>query len=360
MNGQQIPRSLLAENDAVTVIEPAAKTVTNVETPAGDATAVASEPRVQLRRLGISTRLKTYAESHLQALFETLGRMVRAPLSTLLTVAVIGIALALPTGLHVLLQNMQAVSAGWENAAQISLFLRKEVSGAAVQRLADDIKAKEPVAAVSYISPDQALQEFQRSSGFGEALNALQDNPLPGVLVVRPRPEAGTPAQVEALLNRLKARPEIEQAQLDLDWVKRLYALMEIGKRGVTVLGILLAVAVLLIVGNTIRLGIQNRREEIVVQKLIGATNGFVRRSFLYSGLLLGLFGAVFAWVVVAASLWLLDGAVRRLALLYDSHFALGGPGWLASGLLLAGGVLLGLAGAWLAVGRHLREIEPQ
>jgi cell division transport system permease protein len=354
MSGQRIPSSLLAE----TPDPAAAPEAAPAEAAVPRAGAVAG--RLQRPRIGGLTRLKAYGESHLQALFNTLGRMSRTPVASLLTIAVIGIALALPTGLHLLLQNMQSVSAGWEDAAQISLFLRKDVTDAASQRLADDIRAKEAVSSVTVISPAQALDEFRRQSGFGEALDALGDNPLPAVLVVRPRAETGTPARVEALLKRLRDRPEVETAQLDLEWVKRLYALMEIGKRGVLVLGILLAVAVLLIVGNTIRLGIQNRREEIVVQKLIGATDAFVRRPFIYSGLLLGLFGALFAWLVVSLSLWLLDEPVRRLALLYDSGFELGGLGAAASVALLLGGVALGTAGAWLAVGRHIREIEPQ
>jgi cell division transport system permease protein len=316
--------------------------------------------RHRARRPGLSTRLRAWWESHLRASFETLGRMTRTPISSFLTVAVIGIALALPAGLYLLLQNAQVVSAGWEDTAQISLFLRKGVDGSAAERLASDIEAKEPVASVTSISPQQALAEFKRQAGLGEALDALQENPLPTVLVVRPRASAGTPAQIEALLDRLRARPEVETAQLDLEWVKRLYALMDVAKRVVLLVGALLAIAVLLIVGNTIRLGIQNRREEIVVQKLIGATDAFIRRPFLYSGLLLGLFGGVTAWMIVWLSLWALDAPIRRLALLYGSDFELNGLGPEATAALLLGGAALGVMGAWLAVGRHVREIEPR
>lgn len=354
MKGEYIPPVLLAER---------ASSSESKEASAGErkpSAARAGTSRIQLRRIGFPTRLKTYAVSHLQAFFETLGRMARAPVSNLLTITVVGIALALPTGLHVLLGNVQSVSAGWEDAAQISLFLRKDANSAAIQRLANDIRAREPVASVTLISPDQALDEFRRTSGFGDVLNALHDNPLPAVLVVRPRADSSAPAKVEAMVNRLRARPEVEIAQLDLEWVKRLYALMEIGKRVVLALGILLASAVLLIVGNTIRLGIESRREEIVVQKLIGATNAFVRRPFLHSGLLFGLFGALFAWVVISLSLWLLEGPVRRLAFLYDSQFELAGLGLLPTAALLLAGVVLGVAGAWLAVGRHIRQIEPR
>jgi cell division transport system permease protein len=316
-------------------------------------------PRVKSRRIGFTRRIGAWWEHHLQALFNTLGRIARTPLSSLMTIAVLGIALALPTGLHVILHNLQTLSQGWDDAAQISLFMRKDLDDAAIRRIAGEIAALPEVADVSHVTPSQALDEFQRLSGFGNALDALQENPLPALIIVRPAAENATPAQVEALLDALRERGEVDLAQLDMEWVERLYAIMEIGKRGVLVLAVLLALAVLLIIGNTIRLAIQNRREEIVVQKLIGATDGFIRRPFLYSGLLYGLFGAVFAWILVTTSLWLLDGPVQRLSVLYNSPFALDRIGLEASAVLVAGGILLGLAGAWLAVGRHLREIEP-
>lgn len=344
MSGSGIPASLLREPGAAD-----ART-------GGDPSPRA---RIAPRRLGMVARLRSWIEHHLQAMFNTLGRMARAPLSTLMTVAVIGIALALPTGLYVVLQGARAVSAGWEDAAQISLFLRKDTPATEIERLAREIGAMAAVSTVTHISPEAALEEFQRLSGFGQALEVLQDNPLPSVLVVRPRPEAATPQAVENLLTRLRAAPAVESAQLDLEWVKRLYAIMQIAQRAVVVLGVLLALAVLLIIGNTIRLSIQSRREEIVVQKLIGATNGFVRRPFLYNGLFHGLFGAIFAWLLVTAALWLLAGPVRRLSALYDSNFELGGVGGGLSLTLFGGGLLLGLLGAWLAVNRHIRAIEP-
>lgn len=311
------------------------------------------------RRVGLGTRIKAYGVNHLHSLFHSLGRLGQQPVSSMMTVAVIGIALALPTGLHVLLKNVQAVSAGWENAAQISLFLRRDLSDEAIRRMLEELTATPEIATVDHISPAQALGEFQQLSGFSNTMKALEVNPLPTVVVVQPALAHSAPARVEALLAQLRGRPEVDLAQLDMEWVKRLYAMMEIGKRGVLVLGSLLALAVLLIVGNTIRLAIQNRREEIEVQKLIGATDAFIRRPFLYSGYWHGLLGALFAWLLVTISLWLLDGPVRRFSLLYDSHFEIGALGAGATVALLALGVGLGFAGAWLAVGRHLREIEP-
>ncbi len=319
----------------------------------------AAHAAAQRRRPAAPRRLGAYGVSHLQSLVSSLGRMARSPVSTLMTMAVIGIALALPTGLHVLLENVQAVSAGWENSARISLFLQRDLPEDQVRRLEDRLRAMPGVATVERITPAQALEEFRRLSGFDAALEALGENPLPTVLVVEPRLDYSDPGLVEQLLDRARSLAGVELAQLDMAWVRRLFALMEIGKRGVLVLGALLALAVLLIVGNTIRLAIENRREEIEVQKLIGATDAFIRRPFLYSGLWHGLGGALLAWLLVSLSLALLAGPVRRLALLYESDQVLQGMGAGATLLLLAAGGLLGLAGAWLAVGRHLRRIEP-
>lgn len=361
MSGFGIPESLRAKSAPPSPRQTGpALTEGSGDPGQGSRPAQAAPPtRPKTRRPGLGRRFGAWREHHLQALFNTLGRMARAPLSTLMTVAVLGIALALPTGLHVVLQNVQTLSQGWENAAQISLFMRKDLDEAKAQRLAREFAALPQVAEVSYVSPAQALDEFQRLSGFGNVLEALQQNPLPPLIIVRPGAEHVAPAQVQALLDQLRARPEVDIAQLDMEWVERLHAIMGIGQRAVLVLASLLALAVLLIIGNTIRLAIQNRRDEIVVQKLIGATDGFIRRPFLYNGFLYGLFGALFAWILVTGALWLLDGPVARLSVLYNSPFEIGGIGFAASGGLLLGGILLGLTGAWLAVGRHLRAIEP-
>lgn len=312
-----------------------------------------------VRRANGKGWLRGYFKGHFQALFLSLGRVSRHPLSSLMTIAVIGIALALPAGLHVALKNVQSVSAGWEDAVQISLFLNQGVEDAEARRLVEQLSAMPTIEAVVHVTPQQALGEFRQYSGFGEALDVLDENPLPNVLLVRPTRAASEPLMVEPLLHELRSLPLVEMAQLDMEWLKRLYAIMTIGERGVFVLAALLALAVLLIVGNTIRLAIQNRRDEIEVQKLIGATDAFIQRPFLYSGLWHGLLGAVMAWLLVTLSLWLLHGPVQQLSRLYNSSFSLGSLEPLAVLVLVAVGGLLGLLGAWLAVGRHLRDIEP-
>jgi len=310
-------------------------------------------------RLTLRARLRNYFLRHLQSFFYALGQMARRPFAAGMTAAVIGIALALPAGLHIVLENAQHVTSGWEGATQMSLFLRKGTSERQASALADRLRSKPSIEAVEYVSAEQAMEEFRHLSGFGEALDALETNPLPPVLVVRPGLKSSEPDAIQSLLDRLREFPEVDLAQLDMQWVKRLYALMDIISRGVWVLGSVLGLAVLLVVGNTIRLAIQNRRNEIVVMKLIGGTDAFIRRPFLYSGFWYGLAGGITASLLVNASLMLLQEPVHQLAALYHSPFRLSNLDTAGVAVVLGTGTLLGLAGSWLAVGRHLREIEP-
>ncbi|MEN8170456.1 MAG: permease-like cell division protein FtsX [Pseudomonadota bacterium] len=313
----------------------------------------------RVRRQGPIGWLRNYFARHLQTLVYSLGQLTLKPFATLMTVAVIGIALAMPAGLHVLLKNVQQVLSGWDGAAQLSLFLHHETRESEALTLADRLRARKGIAAVDYISSEQAMSEFQRLSGFGEALSALEDNPLPPVLVVHPALELQGPALLQQLRQELADEKAVEIAQLDMQWIKRLYALMDIGKRGVWVLAAMFALGVLLVVGNTIRLAIQNRRDEIIIIKLIGATDTFIRRPFLYTGFWYGLLGGVIAFILIELALWLLSGPVNNLASLYSSEFRLANIDLVTAVALLSGGTLLGLFGSWLAVGRHLRAIEP-
>ena len=328
------------------------------------AAAPASQGASRRQRPGLQQWLRVYGRVHAQVLVSSLGRLYRGPFTSLMTIAVIAIALALPSGLLALLGNLQTLNAGWEGATSISLFLKDTVSDAQAERLTRELDAWPRIAHITLLHRDAALAEFREQSGFGEALEALDENPLPNVLVVQPAPPPADAEQtpdrlIETLLDDLGRLPEVEMAQLDMQWVRRFGALMEIGQRGILVVGALLGLAVLLIVGNTIRLDIQNRREEIEVSKLIGGTDAFIRRPFLYTGFWYGMLGALLAWLLVSVGFALLDGPVRRLAGLYDSSFLLAGLSWEGVGLLLVAGLGLGLAGSWLAVGRHLRAIEP-
>lgn len=313
-----------------------------------------------LSRLPLTVRLYAHGRDHVRTLISSLGRLYRAPVSSIMTSAVIGIALALPGGLYVLLANLQAVAGGWDSSAKISLFLKLDTAPQSVETLALRLRQRDDVANVQVISATQALHEFRANSGFGNALDALPKNPLPPVLVLSPVAHSSQAEPSSALVTELKDLPEVDQAQLDMQWLERLHGMMDIARRGVTSIALLLGLAVLLIVGNTIRLDIQNRREEIEVVKLVGATDAFIRRPFLYGGVWYGLLGGLLAWLLIGAAMLLMAGPAQHLALLYDSQHRLLGPGIKGALLLLSMGGALGLAGSWLAVGRHLSAIEPR
>ena len=296
---------------------------------------------------------------HVQAFVFSLGQLCRNPLASLLTAAVIGISLALPAGFYVILENTQRVSSGWEGSVQITAFLKMDVAEDRARELAAELEKKQDVAQVEYISRDQALAEFRQSSGFGEALDALDDNPLPSLLLVRPRP-GGHPEQAAAtLLDQLKALPEVENAQYDQQWVRRLNAMILIVQRIVFIMAIFLGMAVLLIIGNTIRMLIYHRRSEIEIAKLFGATDGFIQRPFLYSGFWYGLSGGLFAWLLIRGSLMLVEKPASHLAELYTSKFDLIGLTPVEALILIGVGIFLGLVGSWISVSHHLRAIEP-
>ena len=308
----------------------------------------------------IATLIGSYFIRHAQVFFYSLGQLWRAPLSTLMTCMVIGIALALPVGMHTLLKNAQQLSHGWESTAQISVFLKKSIHESQAKKLKADIAGWDNVISVTYISRSQALKEFQQLSGFGNALQALTTNPLPSVLIIKPDITQENEVATQTLLNKLRALKQTDKAQLDMQWVRRLYAIMNIVERGVLILGGLLALAVLLVVGNTIRLAIQNRREEIVVMKLIGATDAFIRRPFLYTGFWYGLFGGLIAWLLVTFALLSISNPIEKLTALYQNQFELNNVSFSTTLILLALSISLGLIGSWIAVGRHIKEIEPQ
>lgn len=296
---------------------------------------------------------------HAQACVFSIGQLFKNPINSLLTTAVVGIALALPGGFYLLLENCQRVAAGWDNSAQISLFLTLDISEERLIALADEIRQFQGIATVDYISPEAALLEYQQQSGFSDALSALEDNPLPAVLLLQPKLQELSNQESERLLQQLRAMPEVDIAQFDRQWIQRLFAIIDIVQRAVIILSILLAIAVLLIIGNTIRLAIYNRRNEIEVNKLFGATEAFIQRPFLYTGLFHGIGGGLLAWCLLSLSLLLLDSPVTRLAELYSSDFTLRGLSGSALLLLLASGAGLGLGGSWVSVKRHIKAIEP-
>jgi cell division transport system permease protein len=297
---------------------------------------------------------------HLQALVGSLGRLVRSPMATLLTLLVIALALALPTALRLFVSNAQAATGNFANAIDLSVYLKTDVPLAKAQQLAQAAQQRHEVAAVTLIPADKGLEDFRTYSGFGDALTALKENPLPHVLHVRPRPEASSAASLEALRRYFSAWPEVDLVQVDADWVMRFNAMLEVLRRLLLIAAVLLGIGVLAVIGNTIRLEIQARRPEIEVTKLVGGSNAFVRRPFLYTGMLYGLGGALLAWGIVAVAVVVLGEPVATLARLYGSRYVLLGPSPEDIGVLLGAGVVLGWLGAWISAARHLRSIEPR
>ncbi|WP_041447026.1 permease-like cell division protein FtsX [Thiocystis violascens] len=300
-----------------------------------------------------------WLSQHVQSAMATLRRLLDTPLPTGMTVAVIGISLALPAALYVLADNLRAMAGGWDQTAAISLFLYDETQDADANRVAADLRGWPEIAQVQMITREKALDEFRALGGFEEALEQLTSNPLPVVLAIYPRNEHSPPAQLETLQTKLLELPEVDFARMDTLWLQRFQAILELIQTGVLLLGGLLGMGVLLIVGNTIRLEILNRRIEIEIMELVGATAAFIRRPFLYAGAWYGLLGGLTAWLLVTLAILLLQGPVSRLASLYRSDFPLSGLGLAAIGIILIGSILLGLIGSWIAVNRHLRGTEP-
>lgn len=304
-------------------------------------------------------RLRAYFGNHLRVSLASLGRLYAQPIATIMTATVIAIALALPVGLYIALDNVGQLSSDWDGSTQISLFLHTHVKKHDAQKLMQRLEKHKNIKKIEFIDKEEGLEQFREISGFGDALKYLDNNPLPIVLVVHPKISNNQTDSTTHLVKELGKNKLVELAQLDVQWVKRLYTFLEIANRSILVISSMLAMAVLLIIGNTIRLDIQNRREEIEVSKLIGASNAFIRRPFLYTGIWYGAIGGILAWIINQISLLLVENPIHKLALLYHSDFRLSGLGAGNTLLLILLSSLLGLAGSWIAVSRHLKEIEP-
>ena len=303
--------------------------------------------------------VEAWLARHAQTFLGSLGRLIRHPLATAMTVAVIAVALALPLLLNVLLQNTRMLSSHWNQAFDVSVYLTRKADADRAQALAKQLRARPDVAAVRVITADQALAEFRDSSGFGKALDALESNPLPNTLVVTPTVTASTVQATTALKTSIEAQRDVDAVQLDTDWVQRLNAMLEVVRRVLWLFGGLLGLSVVLVVGNTIRLDILNRSAEIEVMKLVGATDGFARRPFLYSGVWYGFAGGLGAVVVIAVAVALLGAPLEHLASLYGSQFHLTGLRFGSVVRILGLSIALGWLGSWIAATRHIRAVEP-
>jgi len=303
--------------------------------------------------------LSAYVERHAQTFIGSLGRIAQHPVAAFMTMAVIAVALALPLFLSLLLQNARAATGNLNEAFDLSVYMDKKAGAARVQAVAKQLKLKADVAAVKVITADEALAQFRKDSGFGKALDALTENPLPDTLIVTPTLVASTPEGTEHLRAAIAAIADVQSVQIDTEWIKRLQAILDIIRQVVLLTGGLLGLGVVLIVSNTIRLDILNRRAEIEVMKLVGASDGFARRPFLYSGVWYGLGGGILALCLVAVAARLLAAPIARLAVLYGSALRLEGLGIGQAAGVLGLAVALAWAGSWLSATRHIAAIEP-
>jgi cell division transport system permease protein len=297
--------------------------------------------------------------SHIRQALGSLGELWRQPAASLMTIGVLGLSITLPSTLYIMVKNTEKVSAGWEQAAEISLFLKQTTSSSSAQQLLTRLNTWPEIDSVVFIPADQALQEFQQLSGLGDALSYLEENPLPDVVLVTPGEKYSTPTAAKLLLAKLKQQREVDIGKLDIEWLERLYRVLDIARELVTLIGSLLFIAVILIVGNTIRLNILNKRDEILVMKLVGATDAFIHRPFLYTGFWYGLLGGVIAWMSVIIILWWMDSSIQAFADLYQKDFRITGLTGGALLTMLSLSVMLGLVGSLISVQRHVREIEP-
>ena len=305
-------------------------------------------------------KLNAYLHIHAHALFFSLGRLIRSPFTAVMTIAVLAIAISLAGGFYLFVANVQQFTGNLESSNQISLFLKLEISDKKGKELARRIADNQKIQQVNLITKQEALDEFQVYSGFGEALKALDKNPLPTVIQITPKNTLENQLEVETLLKELQRFPEVDFAQLDMQWVKRLQSIMKLARRGTGLLSFLLAIAVLFITGNTIRLELQNRRDEVLIAKLVGATHSFIQRPFLYTGFWYGFLAGVAALFIIVLMELILQQPMERLLYLYNGNFNVLFLSFSDSIALLFVSSFLGITGALIVLVYQLNQLKPE
>ena len=315
--------------------------------------------RIVRYKAPLANRMRIRAQQHIHQALSSLSDVWRTPIASLMTMLVLGVSLALPSTLYIVLKNTQAISAEWTSPTDINLFLKKDIAESRYQNLLQRIGTYKEIETIVYISKDQGMEEFKRTSGFVSALSFLDKNPLPAVVVVTPKPYYRTAIAAQELLAKLEREPEVQQGKLDIMWLTRLEGIISIFRDAVLVVSVLLLSSVLLITGNTIRLNILAHRAEIEVLKLVGATNAFVQRPFLYTGFWYGAIGGILAWLVSAFMVYWMEDTVLNLAQLYHTEFTI--TGLLANEVLLlfATAIGMGLISAAISVNYYISRIEP-
>ncbi|NQY51652.1 MAG: ABC transporter permease [Piscirickettsiaceae bacterium] len=307
----------------------------------------------------IRFNLKVYLLRHLQVMLFSLGQLWRQLLTSTMTVLVISISLALPAGLYILLQNIKQVSNQWNYVSQISLFMEYNFSDRQANTFTNKLQSWPEIDAVKYQTSNKSLENFRKLSGLDDLLNNLPNNPLPATIIINIKKDSLNPDTINNLLIRLEGFAEVEQAQFDMEWLKRLRSINKTGQLGIGILTTLLSLSVLLVIGNTIRLSIINRQSEIKVIKLVGGTNNFINRPFLYAGFWFGALGGIVAWFILLLTMALLSAPINELTLLYNSQFNFQ---WFLSPMIIAlpiSGIILGIFSSWIATKSYLSNIEP-
>jgi len=296
----------------------------------------------------------SYLTRHMQSGLYSLGKLSRSPWSSFMTCLIIGIALALPAVLFVALKNAEFLNNNFKQTLEMTLYLKQDTTPAEIQSLLKTLKNQSEIKQARAISPNEGLKELQKQAGFDAALENLESNPLPWAIVIQPNQDINRPAQFEKLTQHLQQLPQVDNVQLDILWVKRLASFMTLAHRTFYALAIFLSIAVLLIVNNTIHSATEQHHKEIEIIKLIGGTDAFIRRPFLYVGMMYGLLGSIIAWLLVIVMTFALKGPSQHLAELYGSQFSPIGMSFSNLLILLGGSIGLGFIGSWFAVTKYL------
>ena len=303
---------------------------------------------------------QAYLLNHAHGLFSSLGRLSRTPFTSTMTILVLSVAISLAGCFYIVVANIQQLTGNLQASNQMSLFLKEHINETAGQKMADQLAHNENIQNIKFISKKQAMDEFKVNSGFGDALNALETNPLPNVIQILPKDVLDSRQALDNLMADFKKMPEVEFVQVDMQWVERLQAIMRIASRAVTLVGVLLGFAVTFITGNTIRLELHNRQDEVFISKLVGATHSFIQRPFLYTGFWLGFIAGFSAWLIITIMLLIVESPVEKLSSLYNSSFELLYLSFSEFLLLLMMASALAVLGSWAVLHYQLRQIKPQ
>jgi len=319
---------------------------------------LSGSPRI--KKVSFLGRVSAAIHQHAEQFLSSFRELWKTPFSTLMTILVLGLALSLPSIFQVVYKNVIRVNGQWDSASEVSLFLKKGISEQRVQVLINKLGLYEDIETVTYITSHQALEEFKEMSGFSKALNYLSENPLPGVLVVVPTKNAKNSAGSKLLVAKLQREAGIDFVKVDTDWIEKLQAILALVMDIAFALAVLLLLAVLLIVSNTIRLNILNQSSEIEVLKLVGATNRFIQRPFLYAGAWYGLLGGCVALLLTFIMVQWLQSGVANVVGLYQSQFNIVMLNLEETTILIGLSTFLGFIAAYISVKQYLVKIEPK